>query len=95
VHQAVRDCLRSGLDVAHIHLRYLNPLPKNLSSLLGQFDEILVPELNTGQLATLLRDKLLVRPCQLNKVTGQPFTVAEIKRAISEHARPRMQEVRP
>jgi 2-oxoglutarate ferredoxin oxidoreductase subunit alpha len=95
VYQAVRDCLRAGLDVAQIHLRYLNPLPKNLGQLLAQFDEVLVPELNTGQLATLLRDKLLVHVHQQNKVTGQPFTVAEIKRAISEHARPRMKEVRP
>ncbi len=90
VHQAVRDCLRAGLDVAQIHLRHLNPLPKNLAALLAQFDDVLVPELNTGQLATVLRDKLLIRVHQLNKVTGQPFTVAEITRAISEHARPRM-----
>ncbi len=90
VHQAVRDCLRAGLDVAQIHLRHLNPLPRNLSELLGQFDDILVPELNAGQLASLLRDKLMVRVHQLNKVTGQPFTVAEIKRAISVHAQPRM-----
>ena len=94
VHKAVRDCLRSGLAVAQIHIRHLNPLPRNLAELLGQFDEILVPELNSGQLATLLRDKLLVRVHQLNKVSGQPFAVAEIKRAISEHVRPRMQEVR-
>jgi 2-oxoglutarate/2-oxoacid ferredoxin oxidoreductase subunit alpha len=94
VHKAVRDCLRSGLSVAQIHLRYLNPLPRNMAELLARFDEILVPELNTGQLATLLRDKLLVRVHQLNKVTGQPFTVAEIKRAISEHVRPHIQEVR-
>jgi 2-oxoglutarate/2-oxoacid ferredoxin oxidoreductase subunit alpha len=94
VYQAVRDSLKSGLEVAQIHLRYLNPLPHNLGELLAQFDTILVPELNTGQLATVLRDKLLVRVHQLNKVTGQPFTVAEIRRAISEHVRPRMQEVR-
>jgi 2-oxoglutarate/2-oxoacid ferredoxin oxidoreductase subunit alpha len=94
IHKAVRDCLRSGLAVAQIHLRYLNPLPHNLGELLARFDEILVPELNTGQLATLLRDKLLVRVHQQNKVTGQPFTVTEIKRAISEHIRPRIQEVR-
>jgi len=53
-----------------------------------------VPELNTGQLSTLLRDKLLVRLHQLNKVTGQPFTVQEVRHAILEHARPRLQEVR-
>ncbi len=94
VYQAVRRTLRSGLPVAQIHLRHLNPLPKNLAALLARFDDILVPELNTGQLATLLRDKLLVHVHQLNKVTGQPFTVAEIAGAITEHARPLVQEVR-
>jgi 2-oxoglutarate/2-oxoacid ferredoxin oxidoreductase subunit alpha len=95
IHQAVRESIRAGLDVAQIHLRHLNPLPKNLGALLAQFDTILVPELNTGQLATLLRDRLLVRVHQLNKVTGQPFTVHEIRHAISEHARARLKEVRP
>lgn len=94
VHQAVREALRSGLAVAQIHLRYLNPLPRNLAALLARFDVLLVPELNTGQLATLLRDRLLVPVRQLNKVTGQPFTVAEISHAILSHAQPRMQEVR-
>jgi hypothetical protein len=52
--------LRAGHDVAQIHLRHLNPLPKNLGELLGRFDTMLVPELNTGQLATVLRDRLCV-----------------------------------
>ena len=95
IHQAVRDGLRAGLEVAQVHLRYLNPLPANLSELLNGFETILVPELNTGQLATVLRDKLGVHVHQLNKVTGQPFTVAEIKGAIHTHARARMREVRP
>ncbi|MFW6093841.1 MAG: 2-oxoacid:acceptor oxidoreductase subunit alpha [Pseudomonadota bacterium] len=90
VHQAVRDALRAGLDVAQIHLRYLNPLPGNLSHLLERFDAVLVPELNTGQLATVLRDKLGVHVHQYNKVSGQPFTVAELERAIREHAPRRM-----
>lgn len=95
VYQAVRDAIRAGLDVAQIHLRYLNPLPPNLSELLQRFDTILVPELNTGQLASVLRDKLSLPVAQYNKVSGQPFTVAEIRQAISEHAHTRMQEVRP
>jgi 2-oxoglutarate/2-oxoacid ferredoxin oxidoreductase subunit alpha len=94
LHQAVLESLRAGLDVGQIHLRYINPLPKNLGALLARFDAILVPELNTGQLATLLRDKLLVPVHQLNKVTGQPFTVHEVRQAIVQHARPRLQEVR-
>jgi len=94
LHQAVQESLRAGLQVAQIHLRHLNPLPQNLGALLAQFDTILVPELNTGQLATLLRDKLLVHVHQLNKVTGQPFTVQEVRQAIAHYARPRLQEVR-
>ena len=94
VYQAVRESIKAGLDVAQIHLRHLHPLPKNLGALLAQFETVLVPELNTGQLSTLLRDQLLVRLHQLNKVTGQPFTVQEVRHAILEHARPRLQEVR-
>lgn len=94
IHQAVLECIRAGLDVAQIHLRHLNPLPRNLGELLGRFHTVLVPELNTGQLATLLRDRLLVRVLQLNKVTGQPFTVHEVREAIQQHARPRLKEVR-
>ncbi|MEQ8857534.1 MAG: 2-oxoacid:acceptor oxidoreductase subunit alpha [Pseudomonadales bacterium] len=95
VHKAVGDGIRAGLRVAQIHLRYLNPLPKNLATLLGRFDAILVPELNNGQLATLLRDKLGVPVHQFNQVSGQPFAVANVKHAIQEHAEPRMREVRP
>ena len=93
IHQAVRDCLRDGLAVAQIHLRHLNPLPTNLGELLAEFDKILVPELNAGQLATLLRDRLLADVAQLNKVTGQPFQVAEVKTAIADLATPRIREV--
>jgi 2-oxoglutarate ferredoxin oxidoreductase subunit alpha len=95
IYQAVLESLRAGFDVAQIHLRHIQPLPKNLGRLLAQFDTVLVPELNTGQLATLLRDRLLVPVRQLNKVTGQPFTVQEVRNAILEHARPRLKEVRP
>ena len=86
IYKAVRDALRAGLSVAHIHLRHINPLPPNLGELLEQFDQILVPELNNGQLATLLRDRLNVQLEQLNKVTGQPLTVTEMRQAIDTYA---------
>ncbi len=92
IYQAVKESLNDGLRVAHIHLRHLNPLPPNLGSLLADFDNLLVPELNTGQLATLLRDRLLTEAAQLNKVTGQPFQVAELKTAIAGLAGPRIRE---
>ena len=92
IYQAVKESLRDGLAVAHVHLKYLNPLPPNLGDLLGGYDAILVPELNTGQLATVLRDRLLIGVQQLNKVTGQPMTVAEVKAAIAGLAGPRIRE---
>ena len=82
IRQAV-DLVRSkGHDVAHVHIRHLWPFPKNLGELLKRYDRILVPEMNTGQLKTLLRDQFLVDAKPLNKVSGQPFRIAEIEAAI-------------
>ena len=92
IYQAVKNSLKNGLAVAHVHLKHLNPLPPNLGELLAGFEAVLVPELNTGQLATLLRDRLLVDVAQLNKVSGQPLAVAEVTAAIAEHAGPRIRE---
>jgi 2-oxoglutarate ferredoxin oxidoreductase subunit alpha len=64
--------------VSFIHLRHINPLPKNLGGLLDRFEQILVPEMNTGQLSSLLRDKLGIAPVSYSKVTGQPFRIAEL-----------------
>ena len=68
--------------VAFVHLRYLNPLPRNLDSVLSRYERILVPEMNNGQLVTVLRDRFAVQPVSLTKVSGQPFLVAELERAI-------------
>ncbi|MFQ5773487.1 MAG: 2-oxoacid:acceptor oxidoreductase subunit alpha [Kiloniellaceae bacterium] len=85
ISRAVSDLRAEGLPVSHIHLRYLCPLPRNLGDLLARFDRILVPEMNKGQLLTLLRSEYLVPAEGLNKVTGKPFLIAEIEAAI--HAR--------
>ena len=82
IHQAVRRARAKGRDVSHVHLRHIWPLPKNLAVLLRSFEHILVPEMNTGQLKTLLRDQFLVDAKPLNKVSGQPFRIAEIEAAI-------------
>jgi 2-oxoglutarate ferredoxin oxidoreductase subunit alpha len=82
IHQAVRRARARGLDVAHIHIRYIAPFPKNLAVLLKGFERIIVPEMNSGQLKTLLRDQFLVDARPVNKVSGQPFTIAEIEAAI-------------
>lgn len=83
IHQAVRRARARGLDVSHIHVRHIWPLPKNLGDLLGSYDHILVPEMNTGQFKTVLRDQFLVDATPLNKVSGQPFAIAELEEAIA------------
>jgi len=83
IHQAVRRGRAQGQDVSHIHIRYLLPFPKNLGELLAGFDEILVPEMNTGQLVNVLRSQFLIDAKQLNKVSGQPFKIREITEAIT------------
>lgn len=84
IHQAVKRCRAEGLDVSHIHIRYLSPLPANLGELLGNFDKILVPEMNTGQLVRLIRSEYLLDADGLNKVSGQPFKIGEIMAAIHQ-----------
>ena len=84
IHQAVRRARARGQDVSHIHIRYIAPFPKNLGELLRGYDRIMVPEMNSGQLKTLLRDQFLVDARPLNKVSGQPFRIAEIEAAIEE-----------
>jgi 2-oxoglutarate/2-oxoacid ferredoxin oxidoreductase subunit alpha len=75
---AVEKLQRQGASVSSIHLRYLNPFPKNLGSILQSFRKVLVPEMNMGQLSLLLRAKYLLDIHSLNKVQGQPFKIAEI-----------------
>ncbi len=83
IHQAVRRARRKGLDVSQIHVRHVWPLPENLGELLKSYEMVLVPEMNTGQFKTVLRDQYLVDAKPLNKTSGQPFTIAEIEAAIA------------
>ncbi|MEY4159610.1 MAG: hypothetical protein RLZZ136_231 [Pseudomonadota bacterium] len=83
IHQAVGRARAKGLDVSQIHVRHIWPLPENLGDLLKGYDKVLVPEMNTGQFKTVLRDQYLVDAKPLNKVSGQPFTIAEIEAAIA------------
>jgi 2-oxoglutarate/2-oxoacid ferredoxin oxidoreductase subunit alpha len=84
IHQAVRRQRMRGRDVHHIHVRHIWPMPKNLGVLLQRYERILVPEMNTGQLKTVLRDQFLVDARPLNKVSGQPFRISEIEAAIEQ-----------
>ncbi len=82
---AVRHALNEGKSVSHVHLRYLNPFPKNLGEILHNFKFVLVPEMNNGQLVKIIRDKYFIDAKPLNKIQGLPFKVEEIKHAIEKY----------
>jgi 2-oxoglutarate/2-oxoacid ferredoxin oxidoreductase subunit alpha len=84
VSSAVRRARAEGLDVSHIHIRQMWPMPRNLGALLRGFEKILVPELNNGQLCRVLRAEYLVPAEPLDKIEGQPFKVSEVLDAIRE-----------
>lgn len=82
VRTATQQARTNGKSVAHTHLRYMNPFPRNLGEIFKKYKRILVPELNTGQLSLLLRAKYLVDAQGLNKIQGKPFLVSEIVEKI-------------
>jgi 2-oxoglutarate ferredoxin oxidoreductase subunit alpha len=79
---AVEALIYEGYSVAHLHLRYLNPLPNDLEHILSASEQVLVPELNNGQLVKILRDRFLIPAQAYNKIKGLPFTVSEIKELV-------------
>lgn len=81
---AVERAQRKGQRVAQAHLRYLNPMPKNIGDVLKRYRKVLVPELNCGQLRFVLRAQFLVDAVGLNKIQGRPFLVSEIEEKIEE-----------
>ena len=82
IRRAVDNCRKRGLDVSHIHFRHIWPLPANSGELLRKYERVLVPEMNTGQFKTVLRDQLLVDAKPYTKTSGQPFKIAELEAAI-------------
>jgi 2-oxoglutarate ferredoxin oxidoreductase subunit alpha len=82
INQAVRRSREKGLDVSHIHIRHIWPMPTNMGALLKGFDRVLVPEMNAGQLITVLRAEYLVDAKGLNQISGQPFKVVDLEAAI-------------
>jgi 2-oxoglutarate ferredoxin oxidoreductase subunit alpha len=82
--RAVQKVRADGHKVSHIHIRHIWPMPKNLGSLLSNFKKVIVAELNTGQLITVIRSEYLVDAQGLNKTSGQPFKVSEVEQAIRE-----------
>jgi 2-oxoglutarate ferredoxin oxidoreductase subunit alpha len=81
---AVHAAQEAGKSVAHCHLRYLNPFPKNLEQVLRSYKKVLVAELNCGQLRSILRSEFLLDAAGLNKVQGKPFSVGEIIERINQ-----------
>jgi 2-oxoglutarate ferredoxin oxidoreductase subunit alpha len=80
---AVHRAQKAGKKVAHCHLRYINPLPKNLETILRSYKQVLIPELNLGQLSMIIRSKFLIDAISLNKIQGKPFHVSEIDDKIN------------
>ena len=78
IHTAVDRARAEGIKVGHAHLRYINPLPSDLGGLLKQYDTVLMPEMNLGQLIQIIRAEYLVDAIGLNKIQGQPFQVDEV-----------------
>ena len=81
---AVESMQEQGKSVSSIHLRYLNPFPKNLETVLSNFNKVLVPELNLGQLLTLIRARFLIKATGLQKVQGRPLKISELKDKIDQ-----------
>ena len=80
---ATDNAIAAGQDVSSIHIRNINPLPKDLGDILKRFEKVLVPELNNGQLVNILRAKYLVDAKGYHKVAGKPFFISEITQAIN------------
>src|SRR5688572_32154184 len=79
---AVEACLDQGLSVAHCHLRWMNPFPRNLEKILRSYKRVLIPELNMGQLRMFIRAKFLIDAQGYNKIKGRPFAVQELVNEI-------------
>src|SRR5579864_20926 len=81
---ALKTQRAAGHRIGHVHLRYLNPLPRNLGQVMERYNKVLVPEMNMGQLSMILRAKYLVDAEGYNKIQGQPFKQAELEAKIEE-----------
>jgi len=82
--EAVNRSRKAGMKVSQIHIKHLNPLPANLGKIIKSFKQVLVPELNMGQLAYILRSEYLIDVIKLSKVKGLPFKSVEVQNKIAE-----------
>jgi 2-oxoglutarate ferredoxin oxidoreductase subunit alpha len=81
---AARALRQRGLSIAQAHLRHLNPMPKNLGAVLAGYDKVVIPEMNLGQLAQVVRARYLVDAIAYNQVRGLPFTSGELEMMLEE-----------
>jgi len=81
---AVQRANESNMSVAHINLKYINPFPKNLAEILLKFNKVLIPEINLGQLSTIIRSKFLIDTINFNRVSGKPYTTTDIYEKIEQ-----------
>jgi 2-oxoglutarate ferredoxin oxidoreductase subunit alpha len=79
---ACRGLRERGLKIAQAHLRHLNPMPRNLGAILRAYDRVVIPEMNLGQLASVIRSRYLVDVIAYNQVRGLPFTSAELETVL-------------
>jgi 2-oxoglutarate ferredoxin oxidoreductase subunit alpha len=84
IHQAIIELNAEGLDLAQMHLSYIQPMPKNIAELIKAFDVVMVAEMNNGQLIKVIRDQFLVDAKGIHKIQGQPFQVQELKASIKQ-----------
>lgn len=84
IKSACADLAKEGMEISHAHLRYVRPFPSNLGDILKNFEHILIPELNNGQLIKIIRDVYLVDAKGVNKIMGIPFTKAELVETIKK-----------
>ena len=85
IKSAVTELLSQGHSVSHAHLRYLRPFPKNLGDILKNFETVLIPEINNGQLIKIIRDVYFVDAKGYNKIMGVPITKTELVEEIKKY----------
>ena len=89
IKSAVAELQAQGIEVSHAHLRYIRPFPKNLGDIIKNFEQVLIPEINNGQLIKIIRDKYFVDAKGYNKIMGIPITkgelIEEVKKMVAEY----------
>jgi 2-oxoglutarate ferredoxin oxidoreductase subunit alpha len=84
IKSAVLDLIAEGHSVSHAHIRYIRPFPKNLGDIIKNFDHVLIPEINNGQLIKIIRDEYFVDAKGYNKIMGIPITKGELITAVKQ-----------